>query len=99
MEGLFGLFEAFRKTLATLRQAAFMYCVPDVERPFTDHRPEAGGSEAVAPLPAATAETLLFGRRVDGTPKLEAALLGEAGARWKDGERARDHGKILETVA
>ena len=82
-----------------VRQAASVCGVPDVERPFTDHRSKKSGSEAAAPLPAAGAEALLFGRRVDGAPKLEAALLGTEGSRWKDGERARDHGEILETVA
>ena len=99
MEGRFGVYEAFRKTFTKIRQAAFMYRVPDVDRPCTDHRPKKGGGEAAAPLPAAGAEALLLRGRVDGAPELEAALLSNEGPRWKDGERPRDHGTVCAEVA
>ena len=99
MEGLLSLLEAYGASFTKIRQAAFMHSVPDVDRPLTDHRPATSRREAAAPLPAAGVEALLFGRRLDGAPELEAALLGAAGARWKDGEWARDHGEILETLA
>ena len=99
MEGLFSLLEAPGASFTEIRQAASVCGVPDVERPFTDHRPATSRREAAAPLPAAGAAALLFRRRVDGAPELEAALLGTEGSRWKDGERPRDHGEILETVA
>ena len=76
-----------------------MYCVPDLVWTFINNRPEAGGSEEAAPLPAEGTETLLFGRRVDGAAELEAALLGAAGPRQVHGARARDPGKVCETVA
>ena len=82
-----------------VRQAASVCGVSDVERPPPHHRPEAGGSEAVAPLPAESTETLLFGRRVDGAAELEAALLGEAGPGWMYSEWPRDHGTLCEKVA
>ena len=99
MERLFSLFKAYGASYYAVRQAAFMYSVPDLVRPAPHNRPEAGGGEAVAPLPAEGTETLLFGRRVDGAAELEAALLGEEKTRRPDPERPRDHGKIREKVA
>ena len=99
MERLFGLLEAHGASFTKIRQAAFMYRVPDVEWPFTDHRSKKGGSEAAAPLPAESTEALLFGRRLDGAPELEAALLGAAGAREAHGARPRDHGAMFGEVA
>ena len=99
MEGLLSLFEAPGASFTEIRQAASVYSVPDVERPFTDHRPATSRREAAAPLPAESTETLLFGRRLDGAPKLEAALLGAAGARPVHGARARDYRKMFGEVA
>ena len=99
MERLSSLLEAAGASFTKIRQATSVYSVPDVERPFTDHRPEASRREAAAPLPAAGVEALLFGRRLDGAPELEAALLGEAGARPVHGARARYHGKVSGEVA
>ena len=79
MERRFSLLEAHGASFTKIRQAASVYSVPDVERPFTDHRPATSRREAAAPLPAESTETLLFGRRLDGAPELEAALLGEEG--------------------
>ena len=99
MERRFSLLEAHGASFTKIRQAAFMYCVPDLVRPLTDHRPETSRREAAAPLPAESTETLLFGRRLDGAPELEAALLGAAGARPVHGARPRDYRKVFGEVA
>ena len=99
MERLSTVLEAPGASFTKIRQAAFIYSVPDLVRPFTDHRPATSRGEAAAPLPAAGAEALLFGRRLDGAPELEAALLGAAGARPVHRARARDHGEVCEEVA
>ena len=99
MEGLLSVYSSNGASYYAVPQAASVCGVSDVDRPFTDHRPATSRREAAAPLPAAGAEALLFRRRLDGAPKLEAALLGTEGSRWKDGERARDRRAILEKVA
>ena len=99
MEGLSSLLEAHGASSTKIRQAAFMYRVPDLDWTFINNRPETSRREAAAPLPAESTETLLFGRRLDGAPKLEAALLGAASPRQVHGARARNHGKVFGEVA
>ena len=99
MERRFSLFEAYGASFTKIRQAAFMYRVPDLVWTFINNRPATSRREEAAPLPAESTETLLFRGRVDGAAELEAALLGTEGSRWKDGERARDHGKVFGEVA